>query len=75
MDPVTDTALADLHLQKVISQDTGVPAYNLSIEEAEAEGSQVRGQPTLCSQLKEGQLSKTFHPGRKERQEREGKDG
>jgi hypothetical protein len=39
MDPVTDTALADLHLQKVISQDTGVPAYNLSIEEAEAEGS------------------------------------
>lgn len=50
-------------------------ALYLSIEEAEAEGSQVRGQPTLCSQLKEGQLSKTFHPGRKERQEREGKDG
>lgn len=41
MDPVTETASVDPHLQKVISQDTVIPTFDLSIEETEARGSRI----------------------------------
>lgn len=41
MDPVPDRVFVDLQLQKVIPQDTVVPAYDLNIEETEAGGARI----------------------------------